>query len=202
LEEDVASFVKEVPVALEVEATPLVEVREHPARSEEEAPSVAEKELPATVESEAALTVDEKEVPAAAEEEAPVEAEAAPAVDDKELPAAADKAAVESEASEKGCARATEVAPETVEAPTETENLDNKVQSAIEDTGDSLKLNCGLKVDAKALGVELVSFDEALATADFISLQGCHADVFRRTDGRTSGRSDDGRGGVRDLDEP
>jgi hypothetical protein len=26
--------------------------------------------------------------------------------------------------------------------------------------------------------------------------QGCHADVFRRTDGR----SDDGRGGVRDLD--
>jgi hypothetical protein len=30
--------------------------------------------------------------------------------------------------------------------------------------------------------------------------QGCHADVFRRTDGRTSGRSDDGRGGVRDLD--
>jgi hypothetical protein len=25
---------------------------------------------------------------------------------------------------------------------------------------------------------------------------GCHADVFRRTDGR----SDDGRGGVRDLD--
>jgi hypothetical protein len=30
--------------------------------------------------------------------------------------------------------------------------------------------------------------------------QGCHADVFRRTDGQTSGRSDDGRGGVRDLD--
>jgi hypothetical protein len=29
---------------------------------------------------------------------------------------------------------------------------------------------------------------------------GCHADVFRRTDGRTDGRSDDGRGGVRDLD--
>jgi D-3-phosphoglycerate dehydrogenase len=33
-----------------------------------------------------------------------------------------------------------------------------------------LKLNCGLKVDTKALGMELVSFDEALATADFISL--------------------------------
>jgi hypothetical protein len=74
------------------------------------------------------------------------------------------------EASEKGCARAAEVAPKAVEAPTETENLGNKAQSAIEDTGDSLKLNCGLKVDAKALGVELVSFDEALATADFISL--------------------------------
>jgi hypothetical protein len=30
--------------------------------------------------------------------------------------------------------------------------------------------------------------------------QGCHADVFGRTDGQTDGRSDDGRGGVRDLD--
>jgi hypothetical protein len=30
--------------------------------------------------------------------------------------------------------------------------------------------------------------------------QGCHADVFERTDGRMDGRSDDGRGGVRDLD--
>jgi hypothetical protein len=30
--------------------------------------------------------------------------------------------------------------------------------------------------------------------------QGCHADVFGRTDGRTDGRLDDGRGGVRDLD--
>jgi hypothetical protein len=32
--------------------------------------------------------------------------------------------------------------------------------------------------------------------AQGILKQGCHADVFRRTDGR----SDDGRGGVRDLD--
>jgi hypothetical protein len=30
--------------------------------------------------------------------------------------------------------------------------------------------------------------------------QGCHADVFRRTDGRTDGRSDDAREGVRYLD--
>jgi hypothetical protein len=30
--------------------------------------------------------------------------------------------------------------------------------------------------------------------------QGCHADVFKRTDGRTDRRSDDGHGGVRDLD--
>jgi hypothetical protein len=67
--EDVASPVKEVPIALEAEATPSVEVREHPARSEEEAPSVAEQELPAAVESEAAPTVNEKEVPATAQEE-------------------------------------------------------------------------------------------------------------------------------------
>ena len=33
-----------------------------------------------------------------------------------------------------------------------------------------MKLNSGLKVDAKVLEVELVSVDEALATADFISL--------------------------------
>jgi hypothetical protein len=46
-----------------------------------------------------------------------------------------------------------------------------------------LKLNCGLKVDAKALGVELVSFDEALATADFISL---HMPLIRFSTTRAS----------------
>jgi hypothetical protein len=35
-----------------------------------------------------------------------------------------------------------------------------------------------------------------LATVAASWAQGCHADVFGRTDGRT----DDGRGGVRDLD--
>jgi hypothetical protein len=53
---------------------------------------------------------------------------------------------------------------------------------------------CQLKFDD--LDGKLLEFKTAARPAK----EGCHADVFRRTDGRTSGRSDDGRGGVHDLD--
>jgi hypothetical protein len=49
----------------------------------------------------------------------------------------------------------------------------------------------------------LLLLDEfILDMAAFVAINGhgCHVDVFRRTDGWTDGRSDDGRGGVRDLD--